>query len=725
MHFGKFGKRLFAAFLSVGILLFALPLTAYVFQSVWGSQKDYRAAMQQSVDNQMTFSNLSFSIAFATTNDLAASANVSAWSAAKESSDYYYYATRIFSDLRVAQASSPPVDFNIYITRLDSDSFVITQDGTVSKDTFFSRWTNIGADGAKAIFEHFKKNSTAFTLPIYDGSLLKELYYVTCRPTIQGTDMLFIERFPASSLFNTKMPFMLFSPSGEIAFSSSEDTVSAQRERISEHILQDPMKYELAYGGVRAIVRDFSLSNWRVAYLYEDGSFSFLSLLLFCVIVFAGLAVLLFVASQLLTRSLYKPVRELVQEAAGIGAPPFENGNYDEFAILQKNTHRIKELHAEIGHLLTEKEKSGYVKHARDLLLGTGDDETLLDADFCVGLIEIQSSEDAELFNYKSTLEDCVAHLTSAYFVNCSLNCCAVILQTDSAGKAHEIIEGILASCDKNADLYATISDIMHGSKNVYVCYQQAVQILQYKYLFDKCDILTMPQVKQVDSRMYYYPLQIENSFIQYMMCGSEGAVILLDELIEENTQKRKLPPEIVKSFFLAMIASIARAFQTMKLTPYELLDKNIDFELLFTQWNDKNIVSTLHDLVADIVAAVQRRIKTSDEKIIADMTQYIRENYSRDLMLDDLAHEFNISAKYCSALFKKLSDDTFKNYLNRYRIEVAKDILRKNPNVKTVDLGTMVGFNSANSFIRVFNKYTGVTPKAFADGAKKQTSPK
>ena len=101
-------------------------------------------------------------------------------------------------------------------------------------------------------------------------------------------------------------------------------------------------------------------------------------------------------------------------------------------------------------------------------------------------------------------------------------------------------------------------------------------------------------------------------------------------------------------------------------------------------------------------------------------MTEYIRQNYSHDLMLEDLAHAFNISPKYCSALFKRLSDDTFKNYLNRYRIEVAKEVLRADPSVKTGDLSAKVGFNSANSFIRVFSKYTGVTPKAFSETVKK-----
>ncbi len=173
MRLGKFGKKLFTVFLALGILLFALPLTAFVFSNVWGSQKEYRTAMQQSVDNQMTFSNLSFSIAFSLANDLSKNPNVSAWSAADTKSTYYYYATRIFEDLRLAQASSPPVDFSISLMRLDEKSLVITQDGTLSQDDFFLKETRIGAENAAAIFAHFEKSSTAFTLPIYENETLK------------------------------------------------------------------------------------------------------------------------------------------------------------------------------------------------------------------------------------------------------------------------------------------------------------------------------------------------------------------------------------------------------------------------------------------------------------------------------------------------------------------------------------------------------------------------
>ena len=89
--------------------------------------------------------------------------------------------------------------------------------------------------------------------------------------------------------------------------------------------------------------------------------------------------------------------------------------------------------------------------------------------------------------------------------------------------------------------------------------------------------------------------------------------------------------------------------------------------------------------------------------------------------MLADLADYLNISPKYCGILFKQLSDNNFKDFLNRYRIEKSKEILSENPAIKIVDLSALVGFNSSNSFIRVFNKYVGISPKAYQDRIRNQ----
>lgn len=68
-----------------------------------------------------------------------------------------------------------------------------------------------------------------------------------------------------------------------------------------------------------------------------------------------------------------------------------------------------------------------------------------------------------------------------------------------------------------------------------------------------------------------------------------------------------------------------------------------------------------------------KQRSQTQDELLLTQMLDYIHENFKDNIMLNDLADQFNISPKYCGILFKQLSDNNFKDYLNRYRIEQAK----------------------------------------------------
>ena len=107
----------------------------------------------------------------------------------------------------------------------------------------------------------------------------------------------------------------------------------------------------------------------------------------------------------------------------------------------------------------------------------------------------------------------------------------------------------------------------------------------------------------------------------------------------------------------------------------------------------------------------------------VALMKEYIQKHYAEPIMLIDLSEEFNLSPKYCSEIFNRLSGDTFKNYLNRFRVNAAQKMLDETPEIRISDLALRVGFSSSNTFIRVFDKYMGVTPKQYAESVMKRSS--
>ncbi len=95
---------------------------------------------------------------------------------------------------------------------------------------------------------------------------------------------------------------------------------------------------------------------------------------------------------------------------------------------------------------------------------------------------------------------------------------------------------------------------------------------------------------------------------------------------------------------------------------------------------------------------------------------QYIRSNYARDLSLDEVSRQLNISSYYFSKVFKEGTGENFVEYLNKVRIESAKKLLLESDySIKSIC--AMIGYADPNYFSRSFKKYVGTTPTEFKEG--------
>ncbi|NLK98025.1 response regulator transcription factor [Defluviitalea saccharophila] len=94
-------------------------------------------------------------------------------------------------------------------------------------------------------------------------------------------------------------------------------------------------------------------------------------------------------------------------------------------------------------------------------------------------------------------------------------------------------------------------------------------------------------------------------------------------------------------------------------------------------------------------------------------MLQAIHEKYATRLALTDISEECQMSCTYLNVKFKNETGYTFNDYLNRYRIQKAVDLLRENK-YKIYEIAEMVGFSDYKYFIKVFKKYIGHSPARF-----------
>ena len=85
-------------------------------------------------------------------------------------------------------------------------------------------------------------------------------------------------------------------------------------------------------------------------------------------------------------------------------------------------------------------------------------------------------------------------------------------------------------------------------------------------------------------------------------------------------------------------------------------------------------------------------------------------------LSLKSLAKKISIGERYLSQIINEFYNENFYDFVNRYRIEESKEIIRTiNGNPKTIlSIAYDVGFNSKSTFNSAFKKNTGYTPKEY-----------
>jgi AraC-like DNA-binding protein len=91
---------------------------------------------------------------------------------------------------------------------------------------------------------------------------------------------------------------------------------------------------------------------------------------------------------------------------------------------------------------------------------------------------------------------------------------------------------------------------------------------------------------------------------------------------------------------------------------------------------------------------------------------KFIEENYQRAVSIEEISYLTHLSKAAFCRYFKKMTRLTFTEFLNQYRIEQAKRLLKSDKNV--TETCYECGFESLSYFNRIFKKVVGQNPIQF-----------
>lgn len=100
----------------------------------------------------------------------------------------------------------------------------------------------------------------------------------------------------------------------------------------------------------------------------------------------------------------------------------------------------------------------------------------------------------------------------------------------------------------------------------------------------------------------------------------------------------------------------------------------------------------------------------------VAKALEKIKEDYAKKISIEKIADELSVSASYLSREFKKYTSNTFLEFLNKFRIQRAVELL-SGGKFKVYEVAEMVGITEYKHFYDIFKKYAGVSPSVYING--------
>ncbi|MDC7232814.1 MAG: helix-turn-helix domain-containing protein [Spirochaetales bacterium] len=267
------------------------------------------------------------------------------------------------------------------------------------------------------------------------------------------------------------------------------------------------------------------------------------------------------------------------------------------------------------------------------------------------------------------------------------------------------------------------IGDVYKKMKNLHLSYQEAKNAVEYKLVHGQSRVIQYTDIKRSENSGIRFKSPYEKQIFQSIQLG------LAEEIAE---QVKNLCRDIRKSENYD-IAFLKYIFERIT---HNLLEKFFPESGTGTDGNDTGLIEEFHRLetIEDIerwMTAICQKLaeensgsrSTENQAAARKIGDYIDRNIAnKNISLVDIGDALGLTPSYISRVFKESYGYNYLEYLNRSRIEKAKEYL-KSEELSINEVGESVGFASTQSFLRVFQRYEKTSPGRYRKSLNERDS--
>lgn len=170
-----------------------------------------------------------------------------------------------------------------------------------------------------------------------------------------------------------------------------------------------------------------------------------------------------------------------------------------------------------------------------------------------------------------------------------------------------------------------------------------------------------------------------------------------------------------LKYHFVVSVAMITRFCINSGMTPEEAYNLSDVYIMKADSCKEENEIHQIHYEMMISFTKRMRNVKNSNiySKQVIKAIDYISEHLHDKIRIQDVVDYLSLSVPYFSRLFKAETGVTFSEYVTIKKVEVASNMIRFSGG-STLEISNILNFSSQSYFIKVFKKYTGMTPNEY-----------
>jgi AraC-type DNA-binding domain-containing proteins len=273
-------------------------------------------------------------------------------------------------------------------------------------------------------------------------------------------------------------------------------------------------------------------------------------------------------------------------------------------------------------------------------------------------------------------------------------------------GNLQELIDKVRMNIERmeNSLITIGIGSPVESLEHIQKSYLEASESLMLGLMLGKSGISKYKPINEQDSLCFYFPVEIELELLNAIKARDIKKIKnTVTYILAENQKNGTQDALSVKSLFYELYATFIKGIKILNQKNY-----NINLEGMGS-------IESISDLLVFIENALTNNIgeiDTNDRVDIYSLTQrFIDENcYHPGLTINFIAEQLKLPTYTISSCFQSEAGLSITDYVNTKRISYAVDLLKKTSYPISV-ITKMTGFSNEHTFIKVFNRYNGISP--------------